>query len=287
MNEKEIPRIKISEIDLNNALFHFHPKEFHEEVKQKGLEPRIGSNAKGIEQTEKIFFSKGLDGVLKLWDVWIKWEMKHAFNGDDKYPELFNNNNEILIMKDYWTKYYPVDGNAEEIKLFFQNIPKEYKEKFFSILIKSKIENQEYYILDIEDGKEYDSNDIDEIKQKLKNDYDKIDKQDYPSLLKQQKKINHARVLYGSYSKNDIYMDNWNMHTKTGISIDKDKIKLLQTETGATDVLTILIELYDISKYIFEPSYFEQFDILEVFIDYAKKELNQDYNNEQNKKIHR
>ena len=77
------------------------------------------------------------------------------------------------------------------------------------------------------------------------------------------------------------------MHTKTGISIDKDKIKLLQTETGATDVLTILIELYDISKYIFEPSYFEQFDILEVFIDYAKKELNQDYNNEQNKKIHR
>ncbi len=269
--KNRIPMISINEIDLDNALFHFHPREFYEEVQNHGLQPRIGDNANGIEKTEKVFFSKGIDGVLKLWDVWLKWEMKHAFNGDNKYPGLFKNAQERADMENYWHQNVPANGDYKEIKNFFYNFPEKYKQKFFDIIILQKIQNQDYYILDIEDGKEYDSNGIDENKQKLKEDYESIDPKDYAKQHGQIKIGNQARLLYGSYSFDNVYMDNWNMHTKVGIGIEKEKIKQLQTKDGATDVLSILLDLHDIAKTKETPEYFEQFDILEDFIDHTKK----------------
>ena len=278
-SKNKIPMISINEIDLDNALFHFHPQAFYEEVQNHGLQPRIGDNANGIEKTEKVFFSKGIDGILKLWDVWLKWEMKHAFNGDNKYPGLFENVQERADMKNYWHQNLPTNGDYKEIKKFFHDFPEKYKQRFFDIIIPQKIQSQDYYILNIEDGKEYDSNDIDENKEKLKATYESIDSKDYANKQGQMKISNQARVLYGSYSSDDVYMDNWNMHTKSGIGIGKDKIKQIQTEDGATDSLYILLDLHDIAKTKEKPEYFEQFDILEDFIDYTiQKEKTEEEN---------
>ena len=85
--------------------------------------------------TEKVFFSKGIDGILKLWDVWLKWEMKHAFNGDNKYPGLFENVQEREKKKNYWHQNLPTNGDYKEIKKFFHDFPEKYKQRFFDIII--------------------------------------------------------------------------------------------------------------------------------------------------------
>lgn len=260
----------VKEVDLENSLFHFHPKKFYDEVVEKGLVSRIGDNSKGIEETKKIFFSKGIDGVLKCWDIWIKWEMKHAFNGDDKY-DLFLNDEEKNRMKEYWHTNFPLNANYDEIKSFFQTFPHEYKEKFYDKIIPKKIENQNYFILDIKDGEESYSNDIDENKKKLKNEFDKIDSNNYPEILTMLDKTNGTRALYGSFSRNDVIMDDWNMHTKPNVSIDKEKITRVSTADGRTDILSILTELYEVRKKM--PNHeqlYNQFDVLNDFMSYVQ-----------------
>ena len=263
--------IKINEIiDLENALFHHHPKKFFEYVDENGIPAAIGENAIGVEKNPKIFFSKGIDGMLKLWDVWIKWEMKHAFDGKNKY-DIFDSPKEKDTWQKYWDANFPTNANYEQIKNFFENFPKEQKEKFYDAFIPKMIEEYDYYLLDIKDGVEYDSNDIDEGKQKLKDEFDSINPNDYPHKFEAIKETNKAKALYGSFSRQDLITDDWNMHTKPYTDVSKDKITQVTTSDGKTDALSILIEMYDKRKTMpNSESLYSQFDILPDFIDYAK-----------------
>ena len=56
-----------------NSLFHFTHKDSIEEIEKNGLKPVIGANANGIEETPKIFFSKGELGIIKVTEVWLRW----------------------------------------------------------------------------------------------------------------------------------------------------------------------------------------------------------------------
>ena len=54
-----ISMIDINEINLENVFLHYTSKDNISNIFNNGLEPRIGENSKGIEQTKKIFFTIG------------------------------------------------------------------------------------------------------------------------------------------------------------------------------------------------------------------------------------
>ena len=60
-------------MSTNEVYYHFTKTKDLESILQNGLIPKVGENAKGVEDSNKVFFSKGKEGVLKLIDVWIRW----------------------------------------------------------------------------------------------------------------------------------------------------------------------------------------------------------------------
>ena len=78
-------RVILEELDKENTFFHFTRKENIKFIEQNGLIATKGQNAKNIEITPKIFFSKGIEGILELTDVWIKWMMNNAYSMKNLY----------------------------------------------------------------------------------------------------------------------------------------------------------------------------------------------------------
>ena len=111
-----------------------------------------------------------------------------------------------------------------------------------------------YLVLNLEEGKEFSSTDIDENKLELQRRQDKIS-------------IQFAKIIYGPFSDFDsITMDDWNMHTKVGEGVSREKIKQVKTPDGKTDMLSIIIYEYDKHKDIHHSHL-----LLDDFIVYAKK----------------
>ena len=73
MEVKNIAVKDIRDIDVNFSFFHYTNKDNIESIDKYGLLPKIGDSATGIEKTEKIFFAVGINGVLSIFDSWIRW----------------------------------------------------------------------------------------------------------------------------------------------------------------------------------------------------------------------
>ena len=65
--------VNLRSLDRNEVLFHFTKSSNLEAISSLGLLPMIGKNSMGIENTKKVFFSKGYKGFLEICDVWINW----------------------------------------------------------------------------------------------------------------------------------------------------------------------------------------------------------------------
>lgn len=75
------------------------------------------------------------------------------------------------------------------------------------------------------------------------------------------------KELYGDYSDLDsTNMEKWNMHTFFGAQIEPERIMQIIDAKGRTDMIHILIEMYEKCK-----SKDCQFDILDDFILYANQ----------------
>ena len=237
--------------ELNEeSLLHFDYINSIENIENKGIQPHIGENAIGLEDTPKVFFSKGELGILKVTEVWLRWLMNRIFGTNDR----------LGIHKNL-TKEEQQEIEKKWIKEFLSGKYKEDEEKkkvLFDYFYKY-LKERTYFLLDIKEGEEYSSNDIDEIKSKLNKKEDNLKKA-------------FAKIMYGEFSDiNSIKMDDWNMHTKTGIGVTKDKIKQVETTDGKTDMLSIVLYLYEKHKKIPHTHF-----LLDDFIKYAKKkeELN-------------
>ena len=241
-----------------NSLFHFTHQGSLEEIEKKGLKPVIGDNANSVEETPKIFFSKGKLGIIKISEVWLRWLMNKIYGVNDRLGMYKNETEEekkeriSKWTKEFLSKEYLNDQEKKD-KLF------EYVYNYFK--------ERTYLQLDIEDGVEYNSNDKDENKVKISANPENL------SFI-------YAKIMYGEFSDiNSPIMDDWNMHTKTNIGVDKSKIKQVTTKEGKTDMLSIVIELYDKHKNIPHSGF-----LLDEFIEYSKKkeELNNMVNKEGN-----
>ncbi len=247
-------KIKLNEIDLEKSFFHFTNALNIKLINEYGLLPTIGENSKGPENTEKVFFAQGTDGVLKICDMWIKWLMNRMNN----YHSLSTQyeGQELVEMANKWdTEFLSREYLKDEVK----------KIKTFEKMF-TDMKGRKYLILDIKDGIDFSYDDIDEAKE-----YCIESKRKNP----ESKDYKYMKEFYGRYSNIEVpTVEKWNMHTYTGRSILPSQILQLTTEDGRESALSILLEVYDKYK-----SIDVKFDILDEFIAYSKEKVKQEEKN--------
>lgn len=244
---------KITITELNaDSLFHFTETSNLKRISREGLIPTIGENSHGIEDTPKIFFSKGEIGILKVTEVWLRWLMNRIYGPNNRLG-IYNDLSPEECGKDLkkWTNEFLSGKFLED---------QEKKEFLFSYFY-DYLKRRTYLTLDIEDGKEYSIDDIDENKVTMRKSKDSLDKA-------------LATVMYGDFSDMDnLSMDEWNMHTKTGKAIKQDKIRIVTTKDNKDDMLSLVLYLYDRNKDIPHNKL-----LLDDFVIYAKKRQSKEGN---------
>lgn len=248
-------KVMLNELDPENTFFHFSPEKEGEFVEKEGLVAKIGKNSEvGGEKIPKVFFSKGVNGVLEACEVWIKWMMNNAYNINDRYGFYHGKSleeRELLVEK--WNQKFL----NREYLIDYDN------QKDVFELVYQGLQRQVYYKLDLEEGIDFDYEDVDELKVMAQK---KKEANDFSSYI-------YQKEMYGSYSNMDsVIMDSWNMHTKSYHSIDREKISQVVDSSGKKDGLSIVQEIYEI--YGKEKNW----DILDRFITYTydKRKENND-----------
>ena len=226
-------KVILDSLDMDKTLFHFDVREINY-IEQYGFPAEIGPDSKNAEKTKKVFFSKGVKGVLDIIDVWIIWRM----NKDHQKSED-------------WTKeFLSGDYLYDEIK----------KEITFDNMYEW-LEQRRYYKVELIEKIDYLEKDIDEAKQSAIKD--KVEKENTKGIPW---KFLFAYEMYkGKIAYNDETMEDWNMHTITGHGISSDKIFLIETCDGKDDALSVVEILY--SRYDNK----EEFRLLNSFMNYCKK----------------
>lgn len=247
--------IKSTELDYKNTFFHFTRVDNRESIEENGLQAVAGgeNKASGDSQNRTIYFSYGVDGLLKAVDVWIKWEY-----------------NKLRWKKKF--KYSPTEQISEEIM----------KETYE--IIYDDFKNRNYYKLDLIEGDNPETSDF-----SFKG-IDKKKEDEYIRFLQKKVEFERGEVqwkphypnkdmqwMYGAYSdfnNGNITQDNWNMNTHIGKkTIPIDRIKIIEVENGRTDALSIIFEIYQ--KFRRE---LMEIDLsrLDDFIDYAVEKYKKD-----------
>ena len=138
-------KITLSSLDIDNTLFHFDVRDISF-IEENGFPANIGRDSKNAETTPKVFFSKGIKGVLELIDVWIIWRMNRDHQNSDNWTKEF-------LSGEYLK-------NEEKKEITFNNMYE-------------WLSQRRYYKLDLIEGIDYLKNDIDEAKQSALDDKSK------------------------------------------------------------------------------------------------------------------
>ena len=244
MSRIKLKREDILDIDLENACFHFTNKDNLIGIDQKGLVPRIGENANGIEKTPKIFFAKGVKGALEICNVWIRWfiykkQHKNYHRGIDHPVDSVLAN--LKFNQDF------IDG-----KIYTEEIKQECFEEFYNYMKENR-----YLILDLQEGIDYSENDIDEKKADLIS----------------RKREDLLVAMYGKVdttSEDKYKMERWNMHTIAGVTISQDKIQILKDgdKYSALDIIQTLREKVNNNTL--------DLGLLDEFLEYTKHKFVED-----------
>lgn len=235
-------RIKeISEINIYTSFFHYTNKLNIESIAKKGLVPKIGDNATGVELTEKIFFAIGAKGVFSILDSWIRWLIAK------RLTDLPGEKMDIPFYRFCtFVMRLPIIRHIVAILVNFIvwvefHIPF-FKKKSFKIM-KNILENSVFFVLDLKEGEDFSYQDIDEVKSQKFN----------RKLLKQ---------LYATRRIDSKKMDFWNMHTFTGKEIAPHKVTLVEIKDSS--------KALDIILYFFHHTNYDLKVLTPFFYDFLK-----------------
>lgn len=225
--------IDLNEFDGKNAFYHFTNRDNYESISLNGLIPSIGDNANGIEKTSKVFFSKGNIGFLRICDVWINWFIYRIslYNSVLKYKDITKEERMNLKRKfreDFTNGLYYTEDNINYAITWMMEYMKS------NIVLKLDIPHDDY-----------DSFDIDEAKLHEKEDF-----------------INR---MYLGYITSSDKVESFNMHTKSGVGVDKEKISKVTTNDDDS-ALSILKEIYRKEK---DKDNVLEFAFLDRFMNYV------------------
>ena len=225
-------KVFIDSLDLNNTFFHFDIRDVGF-IEKYGFLADIGPDSENAERTPKVFFSKGIKGVLDIIDVWLIWRMNKDHYKTKNWIEEFLSE-----------AYLNDDVKKEET---FNNMHQWLKKR-------------KYYKLDLVEGIDYLKNDIDEAKENVLQDKYEKSKTNEMSL----KYLFACQMYKNKVKHNDLTMEEWNMHTISGHDISSNKIYLIETKDGRNDALSIIKSLYE------QYDNKDEFRLLNSFIYYCK-----------------
>lgn len=222
--------IDLNEFDGENAFYHFTSRDNYESISLNGLIPSIGDNANGIEKTSKVFFSKGNIGFLRICDVWINWFIYRIslYNSVLKYKDITKEERMNLKRKfreDFTNGLYYTEDNVNYAITWMMEYMKS------NIVLKLDIPHDEL--------------DIDEAKLHEKEEF--------------------TNRMYLGYITSSDKVESFNMHTKSGVGVDKEKISKVTTNDDDS-ALSILKEIYKEEK---EKNNGLEFAFLDRFMNYV------------------
>lgn len=205
--------------------YHFTRTENVGKILKEGLIPKIGENANGVEDSKKVFFSKGKEGCLKLIDVWIRWYIvryqriayakketegvKPSPINDSKFAKKIGK-----ALKKHHKAVQRGDVETEEAKLAaFKKMYKDWR-------------NSTYLALDLVEGEDFSSFDVDEAKQRQ---------------CKSKAEKQYLEYMYGKID-NPEGLEDWNMHTFKDKSLEPKKIDIVNSRQNGLD---FILEAYE------------------------------------------
>ena len=275
-NDTEYKNVNIENLDISSLsyeeidkyFFHYSWKRYLESYDKNGMKPIIGENSLGLDRRASIFFSKGIEGVLELWDVWLKWRLDRQNN-----PRYKGNTNKEIVLNDL--RFRRGEFTLEEkqkvlewgkcflTKSFLND--KEMLKRLYEFQYNEMI-NSDYLIMDLREKEEFF--------------YDQID-------MKKQGEITSARAngrevskaakfMYGYYSDfTNPVVDKWNMQTIPGkdMIIEPSRLKRI-TMNGKNDVFSVVSFLYDEYKKEVPLDKQVKFDILDNYMKYIRERKN-------------
>ena len=248
--------IKSNKINPVNTFFHFSRIDNRDSIEKNGLRSVAGGeNRAGKDNEHKaIYFSKGFFGILKAVDVWARWE---------------------------YTRYARIErSKGRTVKLHFgkeieNGKDRSYDREVMHRLIFNKMyndfKNRQYYTMDLIEGEngDFKFGDID-IKKLMSRD---VYGRPYASAVWQ----------YGPYSdfgteeNQNNTQEDWNMNTIIGDrTITSNRLKIVETEEGKSDGLSVIIETYDRFRHEMFKGNDSMLEILDDFILYAKERYRTD-----------
>ena len=225
--------IDLNEFDGEKAFYHFTNRSNYESISSNGLIPSIGNNARGIEITQKVFFSMGNIGFLRICDVWINWFIYRASLYDSvlKYKDIGEEERMDLKRKfreDFTNGLYYTEDNINYALSWMLNFMKS------NIVLKLDIPHDDYDELDIDEAKLHEKEEF-------------------------------TNRMYLGYITSSDKVESFNMHTKSGVGVDKEKISKVTTNDDDS-ALSILKEIYKEEK---EKNNGLEFAFLDRFMNYV------------------
>ena len=206
-----IKKIKLSEIPEGHDFFHFTRETAIPKIAKQGLRGDLENreNAVGKDyENPSIYFSKGETGLLKTVDVWLRWEYGRI-SREKKSP----------------------DGSMVTVpsvlEATFKRVLEDFKER-------------RYFQLDLIEGEDKGNTDF------------SYDSEDFKKkgAIDNGGPTRRTRWMLGSYTNWETpKLEDWNMMTHVGgRGIGIDRMKMIVTEQGKSDALSVIEEVYEKSR---------------------------------------
>lgn len=189
-----IKKIEISDVNLNSVFLYCTNVSNIPDIIINGISS--SENILGAKESKRVFFSVGERGVLAYLDARLKWMIVRPNNKTIKKLSVHLMSDIEFPKIIYDIIFYRRRNSIRK----FRKVRKQLKEE---------LDNAVFLVLNLEEYIDFDYNDIDE--------------------LKVHKSIRGVLKYIYSYERDDTRnkAEFWNMHTYSGISINKDKIALL------------------------------------------------------------
>lgn len=232
-------RVNLCDLDLDRAYFHFTKTIDLARIEKNNLTPEISASLAMVDSSRRLYFSTGVNGMLKYHDVYLKWMMNNTY-GEKNLRKKYDD--DVFKTKMYeWTKEFLSNEYKND----------EYKKNTVFTKYCHDMLECTYLVINVSNACDYNKDEYDEVKVKYNLDKDSTD---YLIMKK----------IYGDYSNFDSkVMESWNMSTFRRRYVMTKDIRVVKLDVLDANVVDIL-------KYVYDNYKDTKYDLLDDFMLWLK-----------------
>lgn len=232
-------RVNLCDLDLDRAYFHFTKTIDLARIEKNNLTPEISASLAMVDSSRRLYFSMGVNGMLKYHDVYLKWMMNNTY-GEKNLRKKYDD--DVFKTKMYeWTKEFLSNEYKND----------EYKKNTVFTKYYHDMLECTYLVINVSNACDYNKDEYDEVKVKYNLDKDSTD---YLIMKK----------IYGDYSDFDSkVMESWNMSTFRRRYVMTKDIRVVKLDVLDANVVDIL-------KYVYDNYKDTKYDLLDDFMLWLK-----------------